>query len=123
MLKLIVDNAVNLRYNCVEVIIMANVTYNIRINKEIREEADKLYKSMGMTLSSAINLFLTQSVIQRRLPIKEIYAPTESGYPRHVELALLADAAEMDEAIANGTAKLYNTPKELFATWKEVGDE
>ena len=29
---------------------------------------------MGMSLSSAINLFLTQSVIQRRLPLNEIIA-------------------------------------------------
>ena len=29
---------------------------------------------MGLTLSSAVNLFLTQSVIQRRLPIAEVIA-------------------------------------------------
>ena len=51
-----------------------NTTYNIRINSQIRKEADALYKSMGMSLSSAVNLFLTQSVIQRRLPIDEIIA-------------------------------------------------
>ena len=53
---------------------MANVTYNIRINKTIRNEADALYKNMGLTLSSAINLFLTQSVIQGKLPIQEVIA-------------------------------------------------
>ena len=51
-----------------------NTTYNIRIDSRIRKEADALYRSMGMTLSSAVNLFLTQSVIQRRLPIDEIIA-------------------------------------------------
>jgi DNA-damage-inducible protein J len=59
----------------VEVIILANnTTYNIRIDSRIRQEADALYKSMGLSLSSAVNLFLTQSVIQRRLPIDEIIA-------------------------------------------------
>jgi DNA-damage-inducible protein J len=52
----------------------ANTTYNIRIDSRIRKEADELYKSMGLSLSSAVNLFLTQSVIQRRLPIDEIIA-------------------------------------------------
>ena len=51
-----------------------NTTYNIRIDTRIRKEADELYKSMGMSLSTAINLFLTQSVIQRRLPIDKVIA-------------------------------------------------
>ena len=43
---------------------MANTTYNIRIDKQVREQADALYKSMGLSLSYAINLFLKQSIIQ-----------------------------------------------------------
>jgi len=56
-----------------------NTTYNIRIDKNIREQADALYKSMGLSLSSAINLFLTQSVIQGKLPINEVVAKPESA--------------------------------------------
>lgn len=51
-----------------------NTTYNIRIDANIKKEADALYQKMGMSLSTAVNLFLTQSVIQRRLPIDEIIA-------------------------------------------------
>ena len=90
---------------------MPNVTYNIRIDSQIRKEADSLYKSMGLTLSSAINLFLTQSVIQGKLPLKEVIA--ESSYTN----ALLHDATETDFAIANQTAKVYTTPDELFEMW------
>ena len=63
-----------------------NTTYNIRIDSRIRREADELYRSMGLSLSSAVNLFLAQSVIQRRLPINEIVAdplgepPTDDEY-------------------------------------------
>ena len=63
-----------------------NTTYNIRIDSRIKKEADALYKNMGMSLSAAVNLFLTQSVIQRRLPIDEIIAeplgepPVEDEY-------------------------------------------
>lgn len=53
---------------------MANTTYNIRIDSRIRTEADELFRGMGLSLSSAINLFLAQSVIQRRLPITEVIA-------------------------------------------------
>ena len=89
-----------------------NTTYNIRIDKQVREQADTLYKSMGLTLSSAINLFLTQSIIQGRLPINEIIA--EPGYAD----VLLRDAAEIDMEITNGTAQVYATPKKLFEAWE-----
>jgi len=91
-----------------------NTTYNLRIDKQIREQADALFRSMGLSLSSAVNLFLTQSVIQGKLPIGEIIADTVYS---HAD-ALLRDAAEIDEAIANGTAKIYNSTDELFAEWE-----
>ena len=89
-----------------------NTTYNIRIDKQIRQQADALYKSMGLSLSSAINLFLAQSVIQGKLPINEVIA--EPSYANE----LLRDAAEIDAAITNGTAKIYTTPDELFMAWE-----
>ena len=90
-----------------------NTTYNIRINKRIRTEADKLYRNMGMSLSSAINLFLTQSVIQNKLPITEIIAE-----PSFSEI-ILKDVLETEEAIKNGTATIYETPDKLFSSWNE----
>ena len=89
-----------------------NITYNIRIDRQVREQADVLYKSMGLSLSSAINLFLTQSIIQGRLPINEVIAE-----PAYAD-ALLRDAAETDAAIADGTAIIYSTPDEMFAAWE-----
>ena len=91
----------------------ANTTYNIRIDKRIRQEADALYRSMGMSLSTAINLFLTQSVIQGKLPIAEVIAE-----PAYADM-LLRDVAETENAIRNGMAAVYQTPDELFAAWEE----
>jgi len=109
---LIIDIAVNMWYNSDEVIRVANITYNIRIDKEIREQADALYKSMGLSLSAAINLFLTQSVVQGKLPIAEVVA-----LPHYADI-LLRDAAETDAAIANGSAAIYSTPDALFKAWE-----
>jgi len=90
-----------------------NTTYNIRIDKSIRSEADKLYKNMGLSLSSAINLFLTQSVIQGRLPISEIISE-----PAFADV-LLKDISETEDAIKRGTATVYKTPDHLFSAWNE----
>ncbi|MCL2343756.1 MAG: type II toxin-antitoxin system RelB/DinJ family antitoxin [Firmicutes bacterium] len=96
---------------------MQNTTYNIRIDKQVRDQADALYKSMGLSLSSAINLFLRQSVIQGKLPISEVIAE-----PAYADM-LLRDADKIDAAIAKGTAKLYKTPDELFAAWEKQNEQ
>ena len=101
-----------MRYSSIEVIIMSNITYNIRIDKQVREQADALYKSMGLSLSSAINLFLTQSVIQGKLPINEVIAE-----PTYADV-LLHDAIEIDTEISNEKARIYTTPDELFKIWE-----
>ena len=73
--KQVVYNAVRLWYAYREVMRMPiNTVCHIHIDSRVRKEADALYKSMGMPLSSAANLFLAQSVIQRRLPIDNIIA-------------------------------------------------
>ena len=91
---------------------MSNTTYNIRIDSKVRKQADALYKSMGLSLSSAINLFLRQSIIQGKLPISEVIAE-----PVYAD-ALLRDAAEIDTALADGTAKVYDSLEELFTSWR-----
>ncbi|MCL2053979.1 MAG: type II toxin-antitoxin system RelB/DinJ family antitoxin [Oscillospiraceae bacterium] len=92
----------------------SNATFNFSLDKQICNRADTLYQSMGLSLSSAINLFLTQSVIQGRLPINNIIA--EPVYAHAEEL--LKDAAEIDNAIADGTAKIHHNLEELFASWR-----
>jgi hypothetical protein len=37
---------------------------------------------------------------------------------QHYAEALLDDAAEIDNALAEGTAKVYDTPDELFKAWE-----
>jgi DNA-damage-inducible protein J len=95
-------------HNIYEVIIMANTTtYNIRVDSNIRNEADALYKSMGMTLSQAVNLFLTQSVAQGRLPIAEIVP--QPGY------RLIRAMEEADRIGSDPDRKRFDTAQEMFA--------
>ena len=46
---------------------------NVRVNKDLKKEADDLFKRLGMNMSTAINIFLTQSVKEQAIPftIKE----------------------------------------------------
>jgi len=43
---------------------------NVRTEPEIKEQVESLYKSMGVSLSDAINMFLYKSLDYRGLPFK-----------------------------------------------------
>ena len=49
-----------------------NVT--IRLDREIKEQAESMFKDFGMNLSTAFNIFARQSLRQGRIPF-EIYDP------------------------------------------------
>ena len=49
---------------------MATSTLQIRIDSNLRKEADELFAHAGLDMSSAVRLFLRQSVIRRRLPFE-----------------------------------------------------
>ena len=53
---------------------MGSCTLQIRIDSDLRREADSLFSGAGLDLSSAVRLFLRQSVIRRRLPFEVIGA-------------------------------------------------
>ena len=45
-----------------------STTFTFRLNPEVKQEASKLFESLGITLSDAINLFLYQSIREGGLP-------------------------------------------------------
>ena len=57
---------------------MTTSSLQVRIDSNLRNEAEMLFSNAGLDMSSAIRLFMRQSVIRRRLPIEVI---TESPDP------------------------------------------
>ena len=49
-----------------------NVT--IRLEREVKEQAEKMFNDLGMNLSTAFNIFARQSLRQGKIPF-EIYDP------------------------------------------------
>ena len=52
---------------------MANVTTSIRIDAETKKAATELLNDLGLDLSSAVNVFLKQVVLQGGLPFQVKY--------------------------------------------------
>ena len=62
---------------------MNTVAMNIRVDKNLKEQATELYNDLGLSLSSAINMFLRQSVRENGLPFK----PQRTRRKSELELA------------------------------------
>ena len=68
-----------------------NVT--IRLDREVKENAEKLFSDLGMNLSTAFNVFARQSLRQGKIPF-EIYDPFYSE----------TNQARLNRSIANAEA-------------------
>lgn len=84
---------------------MATTNLNIRIDKEIKEAAEKIYSSLGLNMTTAINMFLRASI-------------RESGIPFDLKLNVPSDetikAIEEGRMIAKDTnVKSYDNMDEL----------
>jgi len=50
---------------------MAGLTsLNIKIDRDLKREADALFNAMGMTLSTAVNVFVRQAVQEQAIPFQ-----------------------------------------------------
>ena len=47
---------------------MADSTLTIRTDEELKMKANEVFSSLGMSMTTAINLFLKQAVIKRAFP-------------------------------------------------------
>ncbi|NEG77836.1 type II toxin-antitoxin system RelB/DinJ family antitoxin [Bifidobacterium avesanii] len=57
------------------------VTSTYRVDADLKKQASELYESMGMSLNTAINVFLRQSVKEQRMPFQPSAAPVASPLP------------------------------------------
>ena len=52
---------------------------NIRMDDNLKKQADELFNELGLNMSTAITMFIKQAVMQRRIPF-EITAKTDYFY-------------------------------------------
>lgn len=63
---------------------------SIKIDPELKEQAKELFDSMGLNLSSAINMFLIQAVREQAIPFR-----VGSPLPNVETLAALLEVEQM----------------------------
>ena len=70
---------------------MATSTLQIRIDSELRRDADELLNRAGLDISSGVRLFLRQMVIRRRLPF-DVITETPDPFFSEANQRVLADS-------------------------------
>ena len=105
-----IENELDLYKN--EVIHMANAVLQTRIDKATKDQAEDLFESLGLDITTAIRLFLKQAINQRCIPF-DIVPPQ-----REFSDFTLAASKEAKNLARNPRAKRYSSAKELLEDCK-----
>jgi DNA-damage-inducible protein J len=87
---------------------MATAVLQTRVDVDTKRKAEELFDSLGLDTTTAIRLFLKQSINQQRIPF-EIVLPQESFSER--TLAAIGEAKKISR---DPTVKSYSSAKELL---------
>lgn len=73
---------------------MSTQTLNVRIDKNIKKQAQKVVEELGLDLSSAVKLFLNKVVMTKSIPFE---LRTVNGYTPEYEARLLKEVKNMNK--------------------------
>lgn len=86
---------------------MATVNMSIRMDTELKKQADAMLADMGLNMTTAMNMFLRQVVRQGRIPFE-----IATDIPNAETVVAIQ---EMDDMISGKIpAKKYSSTDELF---------
>ena len=105
-----IENELDLYKN--KVVHMANAVLQTRIDKATKDEAEDLFASLGLDITTAIRLFLKQAINQRRIPF-DIVPPQ-----REFSDSTLDAIEEAKKLAKNPKAKRYSSARELLEDCK-----
>ena len=63
---------------------MANINVTIRIDEDLKEEADQLFDDLGMSFTTAINVFVKQSLREGRIHFEITKTPRMASFDHSV---------------------------------------
>ncbi len=86
---------------------MATTVIQTRVDAVTKREAELLFESLGLDLTTAIRLFLHQSINQQRIPFDIV--PPKYNSSKEIIATVYENAKNKDDSV-----KSYPSAKELF---------
>lgn len=87
---------------------MATAVLQTRVDTEMKLEAESLFESLGLDITTAIRLFLRQSINQQRIPFDIV--PPKYNFSEET-LAAIDEARRISK---DSTVKSYSSARDLF---------
>ncbi len=87
---------------------MATVVLQTRVDTETKLEAESLFDSLGLDITTAIRLFLRQAINQQRIPFDIV--PPKYNFSEET-LAAIEEARRISK---DSSVKSYSSAKDLF---------
>ena len=84
------------------------INMSFRVDKDLKKEADTLFKRLGLNTSVALNMFLRQSVEEQGIPFNSSLNPK----PSRRLLKALKEADKIEKGLIK--TKTYKNVDELF---------
>lgn len=86
---------------------------NVRIDSELKEQAESILNQLGIPVSSAVNIFLKQVVMQRGIPFE---LKLHTAKPIGIESLSESDLnLELEKGYADYTSGKTKPAEEVFA--------
>ncbi len=77
---------------------------NVRVNKQQKEAAEKIFKELGLTLSDAVNVFLNQTILQAGFPF-EVKIPQNGTAQNSETLQHFLESLKKNDELYKALAK------------------
>jgi len=85
---------------------MSNKSMNIRMDPEVKEQAQKLFDELGMDMTTAINIFLRQAIRTKSIPFM-----VTTEIPNATTFAAIEEGESL---LKDRKAKSFNSVAELL---------
>lgn len=85
---------------------MTTQTLNVRIDKNVKNKAQKVAQELGLDLSSAIKIFLNKMILTKSIPFE---IRTENGFTPKQEEMMIRESEYLKKH-----GKRYSSAKEMF---------
>lgn len=84
-----------------------NTNINVRMDKEVKDAAERIFNDLGLNMTTAINIFLRRTIRDNGIPFDmKLYEPNEET---------LAAFEEGNKLLSDKSRKHYNSIDELKA--------
>jgi DNA-damage-inducible protein J len=90
---------------------MANTNVTIRMDTDLKRQADELFSSLGLNITTAINMFIRKAISEQGIPFE-----VRKGYSNEVLQAML----ESERLLRDPNVKTYHTFDEIL---EEISQE